>query len=165
MDMTYKHMLDTLNRCRRLALRFSELRDQVDGLLLTGTRTTARYSPSMGSQSGLTSDPVYDHIQRLDALTAQMEAVWSDYKSADYKAKVLISELNISARERDVLDAYYRELSSEYVIANWFEGQRPPIRDAQDLDRARQGVLRKLRRKRYKILAGKGAAKIKKGGD
>ena len=159
MDMTYTHIVDTLNRCRRLALRFAELRDRVDGLLLTGTNTIARYSPSTGSASHGISDPVYDYVQRIDALTAQMEAVWSDFRNADYKAKVLISELNINARERDVLDAYYRELSSEYVIRGWFADQSPPIRNADDLNRARQGVLRKIRRKKYKLVTEKSKKK------
>jgi hypothetical protein len=162
MDMTYTHILDTLNRCKRLALRFTDLRDQVDGLLMTGPNVIARYSPSTGSTSHGTSDPVYDYVQRIDALTAQMQAVWNDFKSADYKARVLISELNITPRERDVLDAYYRELSSEYVISTWFVDQSPPIRNADDLNRARQGVLRKIRRKRYKLVTEK--SKKKDGG-
>lgn len=152
MDMNYKHILDTLNRCRRLAQRFSDLRDRVDGLLMTGTNMIARYSPSTGSTSHAISDPVYDHVQRIDALTEQMEAVWSDYRNADYKAKILIRDLNISAREKDVLDAYYRELSSEYVIEVWFAEQRPAIHNADDLNRARKGVLRKLRRKQTKLV-------------
>ena len=149
--MTYTQILDTLNRCRRLAFRFSDLRDRVDSLILTGTKMTARYEPSTGSVSGFVGDPVYDHIQRVDALTAQMEAVWSDFKNADYKARVLIQSLNITARERDILDVYYRQLSSEYTIGVYFCESSPPIRNAGDLDRARQGVLRKLRRKEYKL--------------
>ena len=152
MEMTYKQILDTLNRCRRLALRFCDLHDRVDGLLLTGTHMIARYEPSTGAVRGSVSDPVYDHIQRIDALTAQLQCVWDDFKNADYKAKVLIQALNITARERDVLDAYYRELSSEYTIHVWFADASPPIRNADDLNRARQGVLRKLRRKEYKLV-------------
>lgn len=159
MDMTYTHIVDTLNRCRRLALRFAALRERMDGLLLTGTNAIAHYSPSTGATSHGTSDPVYDHVQRIDALTAQMQAVWNDFKNADYKAKVLISELNINARERDVLDAYYRELSSECVISTWFVDQSPPIRNADDLNRARQGVLRKIRRKKYKLVTEKSKKK------
>lgn len=149
--MTYTQILDTLNRCRRLALRFSELRDQVDGLLLTGTKMTATYTPQDGGRTGITSDPVFDHIQRLDALQSKLDSVWSEYKCADYRAMTLIKTLRITERERDILDTYYRGMGSPYMIAVYFEEASPPINNADDLDRARKGVLRKLRRSQFKI--------------
>ena len=149
--MKYSYILDTLNRCRQLAFRFSELRDQVDGLLLTGTKMIATYTPTDGGHTGGTSDPVFDHIQRLDALQARLDATWADYKAADYKAMTLIKTLRITERERDILDTYYRGMGSPYMIQVYFAEASPPIDNADDLDRARKGVLRKLRRSQYMI--------------
>lgn len=158
--MTYTQILDTLNRCRRLALRFAELRDQVDGLLLTGTKMTATYTPHDGGHTGGTSDPVFDHIQRLDALQARLDATWSEYKGADYRAMTLIKTLRITAREKDILDTYYRGMSSPYMISVYFAEASPPIDNADDLDRARKGVLRKLRRSQYKVRPPKAGIKV-----
>ena len=149
--MKYSYILDTLNRCRQLAFKFAELRDQVDGLLLTGTKMTATYSPHDGGKGGGTSDPVFDHIQRLDTLQARLDATWADYKAADYRAMTLIKTLRITERERDILDTYYRGMGSPYMIAVYFTEASPPINNADDLDRARKGVLRKLRRSQYMI--------------